>query len=103
MLGEFNRAEPAHSPVQIHCSQKTLQLEQSLLAVGAGQLFQRFLSVRQDIQPVVRGSQYTFSAQCGQAVSVVKSPLMSDMSQLSFWPLSSLHSQLGFNFDLVDP
>jgi len=57
--------------------------EQSLLKMDLGQFFSMPL-LRQDIQRVVLGSECSFSAQCGHAVPLIKSSLVSDVSQLSF-------------------
>lgn len=100
---ESRKAEPAQSWVQLPCSWKTLSVRRTITAKNGFRSAFSLLSLRQDIQWSVLGWEHTFSAQGGQAVSFIRSPLMSHMSQLSFWPLCGLHSCIGFTFYWVDP
>lgn len=100
---ESSKAEPTRSWVPLHCSRTTLPVRRTVTAKNGFRSAFSMLSLRQDIQRVVLGSECTFSAECGQAASLIKSPPTSDVSQLSFWPFSSLHSHLGFTFYLIDP
>lgn len=94
---ESSKAEPAHSWVQLPWSWRTLSVRTITAKNGFRSAFS-LLSLRQDIQWFVLGWEHTFSAQGGQAVSFIRSPLMSHMSQLSFWPFYVLHSPISLLF-----
>lgn len=96
---ESSKGKPAHRRAQALCIWKTLPVISTGIAKNGFRSAFSVLSLRQDIQQVVLVSKCAFSTQYGQAVSLFKSHLMSDASQLSSWPLSSP----GFTFYLDDP
>lgn len=100
---ESSKAEPARNWVQLPCSWKTLPVRRTITAKNGFRSAFSMLSLRQDIRWFVLVWEHTFSAWGGQAVSWIRSALMSHMSQLSFWPLYALHSHLSFTFYWVDP
>lgn len=71
---ESSKAEPAHSWVQLPCSWKTLPVRRTITAKNGFRSAFSLLSLSQDIQWFVLGWEHTFSAQGGQAVSLIRVP-----------------------------